>query len=1500
MKKELVKKRVSSILILITCILFVSSFVAASDVAYIYRNSNNVDDNILNVFSDMGLSVDLIDENNLPSDFSGYRFIFVGDERFRKDYKIPIGDYPSIVSNYYFGYEWGLTDGDGISKLASNFPLSVTKDGHVVQVYTRAKYPDKSVSIPYYYLDDENKVPEMLKVAGTYIGNEYDFGDVISYAGAGTDLINGHTTDKKICFFGIVETDYWTSNARELFEDCVNYVGVTCSDDSDCGDDEYVGDEFCIGDNVYQNYKEYNCENAGKVNSDCSFDTEAKFVKECEYGCADGECLLECYEDSDCASDEICVNNECVDIACKNDLDCSDSNAYTKDSCVNPGLITSYCDYEDIVCLNDLDCDDGVFNNVDSCVNPGQTNSYCDHDDIVCFEDSDCNDGNVYTFDECENSGTSDAYCINTPINCVNNNDCGFTGFTGQEFCQQDNVFKKFQESICNNPGTKNSFCSSDISSQLVLECADVCVAGACIEINCYNNADCDDSNVYTDDVCVNPGQVDSYCDYDGVRCFSNNDCDDLNAYTIDSCVNPGSSNSYCSYDDVVCINDNDCGIDGFVGNNFCLSENVFRDYKEFDCLNPGSASSSCSQNVEQRLVEECADTCVAGACVDITCYNDLDCDDGNSGTSDSCVNPGQTNSYCTHGDIDCFLNSDCGSNQYVSNNYCSGNNVYRDLRIFMCNDAGSVLSFCSDNTIPKLISECSYVCSDGLCVRCNEDSDCDDGNSGTQDICRFAGTLESYCDNENIECSEDSDCGEDGFIGEGVCKNGDVYQNYEEFSCDNAGSVGSSCSSDISLRLVVECDYGCSDGECVFLTECQDGYDNDADFLIDAQDPGCWNDVGNPLTYNPLLDDESRATTQCQDDLDNDGDLLIDEQDPGCWRDLSDPSTYNPLDNDEDFGGVVCYTNADCDDSDDYTIDICMNPGLGTSYCGHNSIACLQDSDCGIGGFVGNGFCLGDNVYQNYKEFECINPGFANAYCSSLMSFNLIEECAEECVAGGCVDIECYNNADCVDGDDYTFDECLNPGTVESQCTHEPIDCLQDADCGDDGFIGQVYCNGNNVFDVFTEYACINPGTPDASCYENSISQLFDNCGSDYCEGYVEDYCVGDDVHHSRTCYDKGCLIGSCFSEPFVETELVEACAYACAGGECVGECSEDSDCADDYYSDNYCVGDNVYRDLHDFGCEGLSCVEDVIDELVEQCADTCVDGACVDITCYEDSDCGDDGYIGENYCSEGDVYRDYREFSCLNPGSESSFCSDEIDSRLVDACSSEQVCEEGECVDCDSDREYDTFFHQGGTQYLDMLTLTNQDLDSRYKSDTATANQVCKDLGYDGYSSIDTTRPFTSCWDNHIDYWNNGWHKIEACSSNNFIETLTCYEDVVNCGSSGCSEEVKTFSNSEIYYGSGTILPTVSCSQCNGGSCGVCCFGTADGGYYANALTAGKICELKGYDELVNWGSKSGFFTSPCNNYMYKWLGSDYSRVSAESFNTGVDWVSCSNDVC
>lgn len=365
----MVKKRYILGCYIIGVVLLMSFVSAASSasVAYIYKSKT--DTKIINLFSDLKLKVDLIKESTLPQDLSSYKFIFIGDERFSEE--IPIDKYPSVIMNHYITGKVGLGN-DGISRLVSTMPLQVNFNGDEVAVYSSAK-DSRGISIPYYYLDKQNKASSLSQYAGTYTTSSgANFGDVISLGTKGDELVNGNVLQDNLCFFGISKTDYWTDEAETLFKDCIKHVFdyttipepvITCSKDSDCGVNQLIGSPFCSNNNVFKNYITWTCNNPGTEGSYCNNETVGQLVQECQLGCLNGKC------------------KEPAVIVCSNNNDCNDNNSSTEDICNNPGTSNSICIHNiylnPITCNSNNDCNDNNSTTVDTCINNGTTDSMC-------------------------------------------------------------------------------------------------------------------------------------------------------------------------------------------------------------------------------------------------------------------------------------------------------------------------------------------------------------------------------------------------------------------------------------------------------------------------------------------------------------------------------------------------------------------------------------------------------------------------------------------------------------------------------------------------------------------------------------------------------------------------------------------------------------------------------------------------------------------------------------------------------------------------------------------------------------------------------------------------------------------------------------------------------------------------------------------------------------------------------------------------------------------
>jgi len=326
-----------------------------------------------------------------------------------------------------------------------------------------------------------------------------------------------------------------------------------------------------------------------------------------------------------------------------------------------------------------------------------QTASSGNEFQIICFNDSQCDDINAHTFDQCINPGTILSNCSNSEIICLSNSDCGTDAFVGDNFCQSGNVFQNFLTYTCNDPGTISSYCSNSTVSQLNQTCNanQICSDGACANVSCFNNSQCDDINIHTEDKCTNPGTI----------------------------------TSSCSYTTILCLNNGECGTNGFIGNLFCQNGSVFQNFLTFTCNNPGAGNSYCSNSTIDLLNKTCtyAQTCSNGQCVNNcmpkTCSQlGKNCgfwSDG-CGTNISCGTCayGKTCNNGVCGAPIC-IDSDGGMNYNVSGTATYGSEIYTDscfnsiaLKEWYCDVPSSYPRY-----VVKYCSLSNQICIGGACV---------------------------------------------------------------------------------------------------------------------------------------------------------------------------------------------------------------------------------------------------------------------------------------------------------------------------------------------------------------------------------------------------------------------------------------------------------------------------------------------------------------------------------------------------------------------------------------------------------------------------------------------------------------------------------------------------------------------------------------------------------------------------------------------------------------
>jgi len=356
-----------------------------------------------------------------------------------------------------------------------------------------------------------------------------------------------------------------------------------------------------------------------------------------------------------------------------------------------------------------------------------------------------------------------------TEVECLQDNDCS-DDYYSDNYCKENDIYRDLHDFNC-----INNECIEEVTSELIEECIDICVEGECTEIICSSDSDCG----------IDDYIGDSYC-----NSVSNNSIyQDWIDYT---CHNPGQADSYCS-NKITPVFSEDCGKDycDDWNTNYCENNDI---YKSRTCYNKGCSNGNCfnSPNQEEQLVEECTDICVNGECVEVTCYNNGDCDDSDEYTLDECVNPGTAESYCNYKNLDCLIDSDCNDNQFCNGiEICSQNTCQAGTPVNCYDNKACTTDSCNEN-----LDSCEYLEIDldkdsySICPGIN--LDCNDANPNI-----FPGANE-VCD------KLDNDC--DGEVDEGC----DCYDNTQDpiplCTCNDLQKIREDLDRNYELKNNIDC----------------------------------------------------------------------------------------------------------------------------------------------------------------------------------------------------------------------------------------------------------------------------------------------------------------------------------------------------------------------------------------------------------------------------------------------------------------------------------------------------------------------------------------------------------------------------------------------------------------------------------------------------------------------------------------------------------------------
>jgi hypothetical protein len=734
-----------------------------------------------------------------------------------------------------------------------------------------------------------------------------------------------------------------------------------------------------------------------------------------------------------------------------------------------------------VQCYSNSDCDDKNITTTDSCVNPGTVQSYCsnvplpkcsnfiddDSDSLIDSLDPGCHtDGNASNTLSYNSSDNNES---NPPIVCNSNSNCG--SVSSSLSCSGDNLLNTTITPTCNNAGTTLSYCQN-ITTNISTLCEYGCNSSI---LGCNPKPMVHDASLYN-----------SSSDYIAFIKLTQNSSIVLSNPAIilrgQSFIVNFKVKNKGDYNETI-------NATGRIGN-YTWQQALFD-------LNPGETSTDRTKTVNELFPLGFYNVTISANLFGVTDANPLD---------NQAVRPIRV--------VECLTNGDCSS-LGVLNYYCIGNDVWKNMSSGNCVDYS-----CSGGLNQAFNNTCDYACAFGNCIRCDTNSDCNDNNSSTQDLCVSPGMLNSSCQNKIICVDKDGD----GYnVTGGVCGIVDCNDNNMNV---NPGAI------EVCNGIDDDCDGSIDEGVCYVRcynnTDCNDANVKTFDQCILAGTPSsycrnteinCFNNEDCGLTgfiggEYCILDGvfKNFQNSTCV----NPGTLLS-----SCSIQVSQEKLNQCSKACFDGTCIVCDEDSDCVDSNNLTSDFCVNPGTLLSYCDH-SINCVDNdkdgynqsaSGCGIPDCNDNNANINPGAIEicNLIDDDCdslVDEGGVCGECTpgATMQCGLtdvgeceygIKTCTPERIWGSCIGAV-NPTVEICDSKDNDCDSSVDEGLICGNIT-----CDTNADCGTKS--NSLICNSNNLINTTITPTCFNGGQVSSYCSNvtltNTIACSF-GCvnGNNYC----------------------------------------------------------------------------------------------------------------------------------------------------------------------------------------------------------------------------------------------------------------------------------------------------------------------------------------------------------------------------------------------------------------
>ena len=226
-------------------VLLLSTTALSEKVAYVVRDIRYPNSVLYNILTAHNYTITLVDSSNAAGfDFTSFDLVLVGDETLVNAAAVPIRTMPSVVVSTRYLDTWGIAQSAGNVNIGNNYLKGTVLVNNTITQTTPSIFN-------VYNVYNENAaflapVPGRAMGIQNIVATSNDiYKSLIGIIEPGGQLYGGGFATTRTCYFGMIQTNYWSSYTSDLFFRCAEFAAHGLDKDRD----GYPGLEDCNDNN---------------------------------------------------------------------------------------------------------------------------------------------------------------------------------------------------------------------------------------------------------------------------------------------------------------------------------------------------------------------------------------------------------------------------------------------------------------------------------------------------------------------------------------------------------------------------------------------------------------------------------------------------------------------------------------------------------------------------------------------------------------------------------------------------------------------------------------------------------------------------------------------------------------------------------------------------------------------------------------------------------------------------------------------------------------------------------------------------------------------------------------------------------------------------------------------------------------------------------------------------------------------------------------------------